>query len=105
MRIDSDEFYPSYFGSDSVSLGYFEPSTTKEAEVFFDLSKNASGRVDAYLDLQYTFHGASMKKSVPFEIQVTRAPYFEISQNSTLKEASNDVRFFEMHIHVFVCLT
>ncbi len=97
LKIDSSHINPSYFGSDKISLGYFNPSSTKNAYFFFDIDKYAQGDIPATLFLEYTFKSKRMNKSIPFNVHISNAPYFEVRQE-TYEKNNNEIHFFVKNI-------
>jgi len=93
LIVDSNTFEPSYFGADQSRLGLIESSQYKTADFYFDISKEAAGQINAYLELEYTYQNKNLKKTIPITLNINKAPYFEIVQENYEKNSKNEVRF------------
>lgn len=98
VRFEDDVFTPSYLGSDRNNLGYMDGSESTDSNFYFDISENANGDYDAYLELEYMHNSKEKSKSIPFNIHIVDAPYFEIRQESKTKSQDDEVRFFVKNI-------
>lgn len=93
LIVDSNTFEPSYFGADQSRLGLIGSSQYKTADFYFDISKEAQGQINAYLEVKYNYQNKNIIKTIPIILNINKSPYFEIVQENYEKNSNNEIRF------------